>query len=132
MSTTTTTVTTTPSTSFWTKLKALLPAIELAGNVALLASGFGAPFEPLVASLENAANPLLQAIGTASLDSTILTLYATIIGVLTALAATPGLPAAQLTLIDGYITAAQNGTAAYIQAESGFVATNYQPVTPIA
>ena len=133
MSTTTTTVTPTAAPSFWTTLKSWLPALEMAANVALLATGFGAPFEPLVAQLENAANPLIQSIGTAqSITSTILTLYATIIGVLTALAQTPGLPSTTLETITGYITAAQNATAAYVTAESGFVASNYAPVTPIA
>ena len=119
--------------TFWSTLKSWLPAIEMAGNVALLASGIGAGFEPLVAGLENAANPLLQSIGTAQpVTSTILTLYATIIGVLTTLQAVPGLPAATLAEIAAYITAAQAGTAAYVQAESGFNPANYAPVTPIA
>jgi hypothetical protein len=120
-------------TGFWAHFKQLLPALEMAGNVALLASGVGAGFEPLVAGLENAANPLLQQIGTAQpVTSTILTLYATIIGVLTTLQAVPGLPAATLAEITAYITAAQAGTAAYVQAESGFNPANYAPVTPIA
>ncbi len=96
------------------------PAIEMAGNVALLASGVGAGFEPLVANLENAVNPLLQSVGTAQpITSTLMTVYATIIGVLTTLKSTPGLPAATLAQIDEYITAAQSATAAYVQAESG-------------
>ncbi len=119
--------------TFWDKLKLILPAIEMAGNVALLASGVGAPFEPLVAGLENAANPLLQSIGTqTTITSELMTIYATIIGVLTTLKAVPGLPASTLAEIDGYITAAQNGTAVYIQAENGFDATAYTPVQPIA
>ena len=56
-----------------------------------------------------------------------MTVYATIIGVLTTLKATPGLPAATLAEIEGYITAAQNGTAAYIEAESGFNPALYSP-----
>ena len=128
----TTTVTPAPS-GFWANLKALLPVIEQAGNVALLATGVGAPFEPLVAGLESAVNPLLQSIGTKpTVDSEILTVYATMIGILTTLKATPGLPAATLTEIDGYITAAQNGTATYIQAQSGYNPALYTPVTPIA
>ena len=119
--------------TFWDKLKPLLPAIELAGNVALMATGFGAAFVPLVTQLENAVNPALQAIGTASTpQNAIMTIYATIIGVLTVLKSTPGLPQAELAQIDGYLTAAQAGTAAYIQAESGFNPANYTPVTPIA
>ncbi|HWF62967.1 MAG TPA: hypothetical protein VN666_22025 [Nitrospira sp.] len=122
-----------PVTGFWAHLKQLLPAIELAGNVALLASGVGAPFEPLVASLEAAVNPALQSIGTPQTASTtILTIYATIIGVLTTLKATPGLPAATLAEIDGYVVAAQAGTSGYIQAQSGFDPNNYKPVEPIA
>jgi hypothetical protein len=128
-----TTPTPAPATGFWAHLKQLLPAIELAGNVALLATGFGAPFVPLVQQLENAVNPAIQAIGNPqTISSTLMTIYATIIGVLTVLKATPGLPAAELAQIDGYITAAQAGTAGYIQAQSGFSAANYQPVTPIA
>jgi hypothetical protein len=118
---------------FWETLKPLLPAIELAGNVALMATGFGAPFVPLIQQLENAVNPALQSIGTAqSAQSAIMTIYATIIGVLTVLKATPGLPQAELAQIDAYLIAAQAGTAGYITAESGFVASNYSPVTPIA
>lgn len=127
------TVTTPASNTFWTDLKKLLPAIELAGNVALLATGVGAPFEPLVASLEGSVNPLLQSVGTAQpVTTTLLNVYATIIGVLTALKNTPGLPAATLSQIDEYISAAQDATAAYVSAESGFSAANYQPVSSIA
>ena len=61
-----------------------------------------------------------------------MTIYAAIIGVLTVLKATPGLPAAELVQIDGYLTAAQAGTAGYVTAQSGFVLSNYAPVTPIA
>lgn len=119
--------------SFWTTLKQLLPAIELAGNVALLATGVGAPFEPLVASLEQSVNPLLQSIGTPqTVASTLMNVYATIIGVLTTLKQTPGLPAATLAEVDGYIAAAQNGTAGYLQAQTGYNAANYVPVAPIA
>ena len=134
MSTTTTTVTTTPATGFWATLKSLIPAIELAGNVAvtLLVPG-GAALSPLLTALENAVNPLLQSIGAPqTITSTIMNVYATIIGVLTALEETPGLPAATLATIAGYITAAQNGTAAYITAQNGYNPANYQPVTPIA
>src|ERR1019366_7083774 len=55
------TPTATAASTFWTNLKQWLPAIELAGNVALLASGLGAVYEPLVAGLEAATNPLIQA-----------------------------------------------------------------------
>jgi hypothetical protein len=128
-----TTPTATPGTGFWAHLKQLLPAIELAGNVALMATGFGAPFVPLIQQLENAVNPAIQAIGNPQTASTtLMTIYATIIGVLTVLKATPGLPAAELAQIDSYVAAAQAGTAGYIQAQSGFVAANYTPVTPIA
>lgn len=118
--------------TFWDKLKPLLPAIELAGNVALMATGFGAAFVPLVTQLENAVNPALQSIGTATTaQSAIMTIYATIIGVLTVLRSTPGLPQAELAQIDSYLTAAQAGTAGYIAAESGFDPANYAPVQPI-
>jgi len=119
--------------AFWENFKKLLPAIELAGNVALMATGYGAAFVPLIAQLENAVNPALQSIGTPqTAQSAIMSIYATIIGVLTVLKATPGLPQAELAQIDGYLTAAQDGTAAYIKAQSGFDAANYTPVTPIA
>jgi hypothetical protein len=124
---------TTAPTTFWTKLKGILPAIELAGNVALLASGLGAPFEPLVASLETATNPLLQSIGSG--NSTLQEMpifYSTAIGVLTAMKQTPGLPAATLSAIDAYLTAAENGTAAYTRAQTGYNPGLYAPVAPIA
>ena len=128
-----TTPVTTQSTGFWAHLKQLLPAIELAGNVALMATGFGAPFVPLIQQLENAVNPAIQSIGNPqTASSTLMTIYATIIGVLTVLKATPGLPAAELAQIDAYVTAAQAGTSGYVTAQSGFVAANYTPVTPIA
>lgn len=121
------------STTFWSELKTYLPAIELAGNVALLATGVGAGIEPLVASLEASVNPLLQAIGTKpSASSELMTVYGTIIGVLTTLKSVPNLPAATLSQIDGYMIAAQAGTAGYLQAQSGFNPANYQPVAPIA
>lgn len=127
-----TTPTTPAPTGFWNELKSYFPAIELAGNVALLATGIGAGIEPLVASLEASVNPLLQAIGTKpSASSEVMTVYGTIIGVLTTLQAVPGLPAATLTQISGYMTAAQAGTAGYLQAQSGFNPANYTPVTPI-
>ena len=122
------------ATGFWANFKTILPAIELAGNVAvsLLVPG-GVALAPLLSGLENAVNPLIQSIGTkASVSSEIMTVYATIIGVLTTLKATPGLPAATLVEIEGYIVAAQNGTGAYIEAESGFNPALYSPVTPIA
>lgn len=128
-----TTPTPAATTSFWQKLKQILPAIEMAGNVALLASGIGAGFEPLVAGLEGALNPLLQSIGSPqTVSNTLMNVYATIIAVLTTLKQTPGLPAATLSEIEAYITAAQNATAAYVQAQTGFNPANYTPVTPIA
>ena len=130
---TTTTGTTPSATGFWATLKSLIPAIELAGNVAvsLLIPG-GAALSGLLTQLENAVNPLLQSIGQPqSISSTILNVYATIIGVLTALEQTPSLPAATLAQIKGYIVAAESATAAYVQAEAGFVPGNYTPVSPI-
>jgi hypothetical protein len=127
-----TTPTPAPATGFWTKFKAILPALEMAGNVALLATPFAA-FEPLVAGLETDSQSLVNLISTKpSVQTETMALFASSIGILTTLKAQPGLPAATLTQIDGYITAAEAGTAAYIQAESGFSAANYQPVTPIA
>jgi hypothetical protein len=129
------TTTTTPApTGFWASLKSLLPAIELAGNVAvnLLVPG-GAALSPLLSSLEGAVNPLIQSIGTKPTPtSEIMTVYATIIGVLTTLKNTPGLPSATLATVDGYITAVQAGTAEYIAAQSGYNAALYTPVAPIS
>ena len=120
-------------TGFWANFKNILPAIELAGNVAisLLLPG-GAALAPLLTGLENAVNPLIQSIGSAqSVASEIMTVYATIIGVLTTLKQTPGLPAAMLAEIDCYIVAAQNGTAANMEAESGFNPARYTTVSPL-
>lgn len=119
-----------PSTFDW---KTLIPVIELAGNTAIgiLIPG-GAAFAPLLASLESAINPLLQSIGTKPSTSTeIMTVYATLIGILTTLQQVPNLPADVLAKVNAYLTAAQNGTAAYLQASSGFNAALYLPVTPI-
>ncbi len=124
---------TTTTTSFWEKLKPILPVIEQAVNVGLLASGVGAPFEPLIASLENSTQNLVQSIGTgATTQNEVMAVYGASIGVLTTLKQTPGLPAATLTQVDAYIIAAEAGTASYIQAESGFNPANYSPVAPIA
>ncbi len=118
--------------TFWTNFKQWIPAIELAGNVALTLTGYGAAFVPLVTQIENAVNPALQSIGTAqSSQGLIMTIYATIIGVLTILKSTPNLPAALIAQIEGWVTAAEAGTAGYIQAESGFNPSLYTPVTPI-
>lgn len=119
--------------TFWDKFKPLLPVIEQAVNVGLLASGFGAPLVPLIAGLENATQGLVQSIGTGqSTQSLVMSVYGAMIGVLTTLKQTPGLPADMLSKINSYIQAAEDGTAAYIQAESGFNPANYLPVTPIA
>jgi len=114
--------------------KSLLNVIELAGNVAtsILIPG-GAAFVPLLTGLENALNPLLQSIGTKpSISSEVMLSYGTIIGILTTLKQTPGLPSETLAKVDEYLIAAQNGTAAYLQASQGFNPSNYTPVTPIA
>lgn len=119
--------------SFWDNLKPLLPVIEQATNVGLLASGFGAPLVPLIAGLETATQGLVQSIGTKqSVQSEVMAVYGASIGVLGTLKQTPNLPAATLQKINEYILAAEDGTAAYIQAESGFNPANYTPVTPIA
>lgn len=114
--------------------KSLMSVVELAGNVAvgILVPG-GAAFVPLISGLENALNPLLQSIGTKpSVSAEVMTVYGTIIGILTTLKQTPGLPADTLAKVDEYLIAAQNGTAAYLQASQGFNPANYAPVTPIA
>ena len=127
----TTPVTPAPQT-FWQKLKQILPAIEMAGNVVLLATPF-AGFEPLVAGLENATQSLVQSIGTTQTPSNLLmSLYGSMIGVLTILKAQPNLPAETLNEINGYLIAAEAATAAWVQAESGFAASLYTPVMPIA
>lgn len=113
--------------------KSLLGVVELAANTAttVLIPG-GAAFTPLLASLETAINPLLQSIGTKpSVSSEIMTVYGTIIGILTTLKNTPGLPSDTLAKIDEYIIAAQNGTAAYLQASQGYDVGLFAPVTPI-
>jgi hypothetical protein len=113
--------------------KSLLTVIELAGNtaVSILIPG-GVALAPLLVGLETAVNPLLQSIGTKpSVSSEIMNVYGTIIGILTTLKQTPGLPQATLSKVDEYLTAAQNGTAAYLQAGLGFDPSNYAPVTPI-
>ena len=114
--------------------KSLISVVELAGNVAtgILIPG-GAAFVPLLNGLETAINPLLQSIGTKpSVSTEVMNVYGTIIGILTTLKQTPGLPADVLAKIDEYVVAAQNGTAAYLQASQGFNPANYTPVTPIA
>jgi hypothetical protein len=122
----------TPTTGFnW---QALLPVIELAGNtiVSILVPG-GAAFQPLITGLENAFNPLIASIGTHQTpQNEIMIIYGTIIGALTIAKQQPGLPQATLTLIDNYITAAQSGTAAYLQAQTGYNPALLTPVTPIA
>lgn len=118
---------------FWSTFKTLLPAIEMAGNIALLASGVGAGFEPLIAGLEQATQPLIQSLGTKQPAPTeMLTFYGAAIGVLTTLKSLPGVPASTLTEIDDYLIAAEAGTGMYFQAQHGFDAANYQPVQPIA
>jgi hypothetical protein len=119
---------------FWETLKPLLPAIEMASNLAVSVLVPGGPaWAALLTQLENAVNPAIQNIGTAqSAQSTLMTIYGTIIGIVTVLKATPNLPADKLAQIDAFLVAAQAGTAGYIAAESGFVASNYAPVTPIA
>ena len=114
--------------------KSLINVIELAGNTALtiLIPG-GAAFAPLAAALEGAINPLLQSIGTkASVSSEIMTVYGTLIGILTVLKNTPGLPAATLAKVDEYLLAAQNGTSSYLLASKGFDPSQFAPVAPIA
>lgn len=126
------TIPVTPTSTFdW---HSLISVIELAGNtaVSLLIPG-GAGFAPLLIGLENAINPLLQSIGTKpSVSSEVMTAYGTIIGILTTLKQTPGLPDATLSKVDEYLTAAQNGTAAYLQANNGFDPSQFAPVAPIA
>ena len=127
----TTSVTPAPM-SFWQKLKQILPAIEMAGNVVLLATPF-AGFEPLIAGLEGATQSLVQSIGTTQTPASLLmSLYGSMIGVLTILKAQPNLPAATLAEIDAYLIAAEAATAAWVQAESGFNPSLYTPVAPIA
>lgn len=113
--------------------KSLLGVVELAGNIAVgtLIPG-GAAYAPLLSSLEASVNPLLQSIGTKpSASGEIMTAYATIIGILTTLKQIPGLPAETLAKIDEYVIAAQNGTAAYLQASQGYDVALFAPVTPI-
>lgn len=131
MSTVPTPIPATGSRGFWAHLKALLPAIEQATNVALMLTPL-AGFEPLIAGLESAVTPAIQSIGSGqTVPATIMSVYAATIGVLETLKATPGLPAATLAEVESYITASQAGVAGYMQAQSGFNPANYTPVTPI-
>ena len=92
----------------------------------------GAAFVPLESSLESAINPLLLSIGTKqTVQSQVMTAFGTMIGILTTLKQTPGLPADTIAKIDSYVIAAQNGTAAYLQTSQGFNPADYAPVTPI-
>lgn len=120
-----------PSTGFdW---KSLLGVVELAGNtaVSILIPG-GAALAPLLSSLETSINPLLQSIGTKpSVSSEVMTVYGTIIGILTTLKQIPNLPADTIAKVDGYLIAAQNGTASYLQASQGYNAAMFAPVTAI-
>lgn len=114
--------------------KSLLGVVELAANTAItvLVPG-GAAYAPLAAGLEAAINPLLQNIGTgSSTSSQIMTVYGTIIGILTSLKQVPGIPTETLAKIDGYLIAAQNGTAEYLQGQLGYDPTQIAAVTPIA
>jgi hypothetical protein len=106
----------------------------MAGNIAvsLLIPG-GAAMAALLAQLENAVNPLLQSIGTKpTVTNEVMTLYGTMIGILTSLKNQAGLPQATLATVDAYLIAAENGTASYLLASQGFNAAQFQPVTPIA
>ncbi len=112
---------------FWETLKPLIPAIELAGNVALMMTGMGAAVVPLLTALENAVNPAIQAIGTSqSVAGSVTLIYGAIIGVLETLKLTPNLPAATIAQIEGYIVAAHEGLGGYFKAQSGF-----DPANPI-
>jgi len=114
--------------------KSLIDVLELAGNLAtgILVPG-GAAFVPLLTGLENAVNPLLQNIGTGqSVQAQTMTIYGTIIGILTTLKQTPGLPAETLTKVDDYVIMTQNGTAEYLQNNLGYNPADYAPTTPIA
>ena len=119
--------------AFLDNFKKFLPIIELGVNVGLLASGLGAPFEPLAAGIEQAINPLINSAGTAQTTTTIeMSAYATIIGILTVMEQTPGLPTATLTEIQGYLTAAQAGVAGYVTAQTGFSLPTTLLLPPIA
>jgi hypothetical protein len=114
--------------------KSLIGVIEMAGNLALsiLIPG-GAAFAPLLANLESALNPLLMSIGTgASVQTEIMVVYGTMIGILNILKQQPNLDPALLAKIQGYLTAAENATSAEIAASKGFDPSQFQPVTPIA
>lgn len=111
----------------------LLGVIESAGNTAteLLIPG-GAAFEPLLAELEGAVNPLLLSIGTKqTTTSEAMIAFGTTIGILNILKNKPGVPANLLAKIDEYLAASQAGLAAYLLASKGFDASEFAPVTPI-
>ena len=113
--------------------KSLISVVEMAGNVAtgILIPG-GAAFAPLLISLEAAVNPLLLSIGTKpSVSTEVMNAYGTIIGILTTLKQIPSLAPETIAKVDGYMIAAQNGTASYLQASQGFNPANEAQVTPI-
>ncbi len=97
-------------------------------------------YSKLAVTLEGAFGPLLALLpqwlkgGTAAPTATtdVLAAYATAIGVLNALKSQPGLPADMLAKIAEYISAAQDGTTAFLGAQQGFDPTNFTPVTPLA
>lgn len=127
-----TTPVTTPAKFDW---HSLIPIFEMAGNIALVASGVGAPFVPLANAVETALNPLLTTLGSGQkvdVTNEVMLAYGVGIATLTAMKQTTGIDPALLTKIEGYIIAAENASAAYIKAGQGFDPTTFAPVTPIA
>ena len=115
----------------------ILPLFELAANVTLttLSAAGVTPANSaiLAAAIENAINPLINAItnGTPK-TADVLAGYGALIGVLNALKQNSGLAPEVLAKVDAYIVAAQNGTTGYLAGATGYDPTKLAPVTPIA
>lgn len=117
--------------------KSLIPVFETAGNIAELAIPGGAAFIPLTQAAEAALNPILMKIGSgqvqdaATINSEVMSFYGAAIAALTLAKQKGGLDQATLDKINGYLQAAQDAAAAWLDASKGFDPSQFQPVTPI-
>ena len=115
----------------------LITLLELAANTILSVLGakgvVGSNIGSFVSAIESAVAPLIAVLtsGGATKTADVMAAYGTIIGVLNVLKQSGALPAAEITKIDEYILAAQNGTSGYITASLGFNASNLTPVLPM-
>jgi len=116
---------------------AFLPLIQFAGNsiLALLAQTKTIPDGSvnLASQVESAFGPLIAALlSHQGAAADVLAGYGAVIGTLTSLKGVKAFDQATIDRINVYLTAAQNGTAAYLQAGKGFDPSLYGPTTPIA